>query len=639
MQSALPYSSLSISRIFSWFTALWLLFQLSALAQMPSMNAESSLAVPPIDFVQLSLDDANRHKKQTEEEKAQAKRLIDSGAVSALDLTAPPKAVEEFNRASTLLRAQNSKEAIKHLQKAIDVYPKFVSAHVGLGLAYIDQEDNARAKGEFETAAKLDEKFPGSFINLGRMALSQKDFATGQSELEQAAALQPGNVRVLTDLAYAENGNHQYKRALETAQRVHALEHKGMATVHFTAAAAAQSLRDYESMQRELNLFLNEDPTNAFAPLARRNLEALTRSRNATVATAGAVPLSGSSPQPSQTFPNSDRLKAEVKEAGDEADGSVCSGCAAEAGASGPKATGDLAVNTPPRVSAQPTGPWTIRTNVDQVALFFGVSNHGRMVNDLELANLQILDADKAPERVVQFAPQSKLPLRLALLIDTSGSVHERFSFEKRAAARFIQRVLNPDLDLAYVAGFSLSPTVTQDFSSDPALLGKGIEKLSEGGGTSLFDAVSFSCSKLAAYPDDERVARALVILSDGEDNSSHTTLKQNIMMAERTGVTIYIVSTREGNGTKTDADKMLELMAQRSGGEAMFPGDMMTLDKTLDKLREVIRSRYFIAYKPANFQPDGSYRTIKIVAEKNGKRLQVRARKGYHARLEASTN
>jgi VWFA-related protein len=276
---------------------------------------------------------------------------------------------------------------------------------------------------------------------------------------------------------------------------------------------------------------------------------------------------------------------------------------------------------------------------VDQVALFFGVSNHGRMVNDLELANLQILDADKAPERVVQFAPQSKLPLRLALLIDTSGSVHERFSFEKRAAARFIQRVLNPDLDLAYVAGFSLSPTVTQDFSSDPALLGKGIEKLSEGGGTSLFDAVSFSCSKLAAYPDDERVARALVILSDGEDNSSHTTLKQNIMMAERTGVTIYIVSTREGNGTKTDADKMLELMAQRSGGEAMFPGDMMTLDKTLDKLREVIRSRYFIAYKPANFQPDGSYRTIKIVAEKNGKRLQVRARKGYHARLEASTN
>jgi Ca-activated chloride channel family protein len=603
------------------------------------MNAESSLAVPPIDFVQLSLDDANRHKKQTEEEKAQAKRLIDSGAVSALDLTAPPKAVEEFNRASTLLRAQNSKEAIKHLQKAIDVYPKFVSAHVGLGLAYIDQEDNARAKGELETAAKLDEKFPGSFINLGRMALSQKDFATGQSELEQAAALQPGNVRVLTDLAYAENGNHQYKRALETAQRVHALEHKGMATVHFTAAAAAQSLRDYENMQRELNLFLNEDPTNAFAPLARRNLEALTRSRNATVATAGAGPLSGSSPQPSQTFPNSDRLKAEVKEAGDEADGSVCSGCAAEAGASGPKATGDLAVNTPPRVSAQPTGPWTIRTNVDQVALFFGVSNHGRMVNDLELANLQILDADKAPERVVQFAPQSKLPLRLALLIDTSGSVHERFSFEKRAAARFIQRVLNPDLDLAYVAGFSLSPTVTQDFSSDPALLGKGIEKLSEGGGTSLFDAVSFSCSKLAAYPDDERVARALVILSDGEDNSSHTTLKQNIMMAERTGVTIYIVSTREGNGTKTDADKMLELMAQRSGGEAMFPGDMMTLDKTLDKLREVIRSRYFIAYKPANFQPDGSYRTIKIVAEKNGKRLQVRARKGYHARLEASTN
>jgi Ca-activated chloride channel family protein len=126
------------------------------------------------------------------------------------------------------------------------------------------------------------------------------------------------------------------------------------------------------------------------------------------------------------------------------------------------------------------------------------------------------------------------------------------------------------------------------------------------------------------------------VILSDGEDNSSHSSLKQSIQVAEKTGVSVYAISTREDiRGDKTDADKVLEALAESSGGEALFPGDMMTLGKSFDKLRDLIRSRYFIAYKPADFQANGSYRTISIVAEKNGKRLQVQARKGYHARLE----
>jgi VWFA-related protein len=129
------------------------------------------------------------------------------------------------------------------------------------------------------------------------------------------------------------------------------------------------------------------------------------------------------------------------------------------------------------------------------------------------------------------------------------------------------------------------------------------------------------------------------VILSDGEDNSSHGSLKQSIQVAEKTGVTIYTVSTREDMGDKTNADKVLEVLAERTGGEAMFPGDLHTLGSSLDKLRDLIRSRYFIAYKPSDFQPNGSYHTINIIAERNGKHLQVRARKGYHARLEASPN
>src|SRR5580692_12866354 len=583
---------------------------------LPFLNTGADSVMSQIDMVELYVEQQNKHTKFLEEQKLADKKLIDSGVVSALDLDAPNGAIEDFNRARTLLKAQNSKEAIKQLQKAIAGYPKFVSAHVGLGLAYVDQEDPVKAKSEFETAAKLDDKFPGSFLHLGRLALSQNDFPAAESALEKAAALQPKDVNILSVLAYAQNGTHQYGHALETAQLVHTLDHKGMANVHYVAASAAMSLKDFEAMERELNLFLGEDPTNAFAPTARQNLAALTH--NKAVRAAGAStptqnPTMVASLRPS-TFPNAQRLKAELGDLGSESDAGSCEDCGALVEASAaPDANRSTTSFSDSRVAPGLASGWTIRTSVDQVTLFFTVTQHGHMVNDLQESNVRVLDNNKPPDRMEQFAPQSKLPLRLALIVDTSGSVRDRFLFEKHAATKFVQKILSSHSDLAFIAGFSEENTVTQDFTSDPAELGQGIEKLANGGGTALFDAVSFACRKLDAYPESERVARVLVILSDGEDNSSHSSLKQSIQAAERTGVTIYTVSTREDRGDKTDADSVLEMLAERTGGEAMFPGDMHSLGGSFDKLHDVIRSRYFVAYKPADFQPNGSYRTISV--------------------------
>ncbi|MGA8622303.1 MAG: VWA domain-containing protein [Candidatus Sulfotelmatobacter sp.] len=608
-------------------------------AQMPYFNAGPDSMSSQIDFWQMYLEQANKKAKDREKRQSEAKALIDSGHVSALDLVAPNNAMQEYNRGTSLLRAQNSKEAMRHLEKAIADYPKFVSAHIGLGLAYIDLDDLAHAQSEFETAAKLDEKYPASFLNLGRLALSHKDFETAQSNLEKAAALSPKDVNVLTSLAYAQNANHEYQRALETAQRVHGLDHKGLANVHYVAAAAAMGLNNFDAMERELTIFLTEDPTNAFAPAARQNLAILVHNKEVRLQAAnvgGPQHVTTVYAAPAlQTFPNNERLKAQLSALGDESEAGTCNDCRdpTEASATAP-ASSSLATDI-----RRPRGLWTIRKSVDDVAVFFSVSNHGRMIDDLEQSDIRILDDNKPPKNVLQFIPQSKLPLRLGLLVDISGSVHDRFTFEKRAASKFIEKVLNGTSDLGFIAGFSSEPSVTQDFSSEPAELGAGIEKLKNGGGTALFDAVSYACWKLAAYPDDERVARVLVILSDGEDNSSHSTLKQSLQVAEKTGVTIYTVSTKEENGPKTDADKVLLALAERSGGEGMFPGDVLTLGKSFDKLHDLIRSRYFIAYKPADFQPNGQYRTITIVAEKNGKRLQVRARKGYHVRLETLPN
>ena len=605
---------------------------------LPSLNPGPDSSFSQMDFAQMYLDLQSKRVKDKEKQELEKKELIDSGVVSALDLEAPNKAIEQFNRASTLMTAQKSKDAIQYLQRAIAAYPSFVLAHINLGLAYIDQGDTNRAKSEFETAAKLDEKFAGSFLNLGRLALSEKDYATARSNLGRAASLRPKDAVILSTLVYAQNGNHQYQEALETTHRVHALEHKRVANVHYVAAAAALGLKDFDAAERELNFFLDEDPTNAMAPAARRHLAALALNKKVRLQAANvdsrqeATAVSDS--QQPRTFPNSDRLKAQLSALGDDTNSETCDDCGKSAEA---EATARQALDSVSKSRfGYSSGTWTIRKNVDQVALFFAVSNHGHMVNDLQASDIQILDDNKLPEKVLEFAPQSKLPLRLALLVDTSGSVHDRFSFEKRAAAKFVQKVLSSASDLGFVAGFSTETAMTQDFTSDQAELENGIEQLTNGGGTALFDAVSFACWKLAEYPDDDRVARVLVILSDGEDNSSHSTLRQAIQTEEETGVTVYTISTREDIGAKTDADKVMEALAERSGGEAMFPYDVLGLGKTFDKLRDVIRSRYFVAYKPADLQPTGTYRAIRITAQKGGERLQVRARKGYHARLEA---
>ena len=572
----------------------------------------------------------------------EGQRLIEAGIVSALDLKAPEKAVNQFNDATTLLKDQKFKDAIQSLQKAIAVYPSFVAAHISLGKAYLAQDDAKSAKSEFETAAKLDSMFAGSFLNLGRLASAENDFVNAQSNFEAAASIRPKDAIILSSLAYAQHKNRQYREALETTQRVHALEHKGLATVHSVGFAAAMALNDFAAMERELNFLVSEDPTGPLAPAARRNLEVLSYSKEAKLQ----APNMGnaqqttavSDSQPLQTFPNADRLKAELRSLDDEEQGS-CDDCNKPGGAvetANATARGSTAWDPSLGVAGGGSGAWTIRKRVEQVALFFNASRHGHMVSDLKASDVEVLDNNLPPEKVVAFAPQSKLPVRLALLIDTSGSVHDQFGFEKHAATKFVQKVLSSTSDIAFIAGFSSKTTITQDFSSTQSELAEGIRKLANGGGTALFDAASLACWKLADHPDDDRVARVIVILSDGEDNSSSTTLKQAIQIAENTNVTIYTINTREEQGPKTDADKILEILAERSGGEAIT---MPTLGSSFDKVNDLIRSRYFIAYKPANLQSDGSYRTIRISAHKNGEALQVRARKGYHARLEANAN
>lgn len=590
--------------------------------------------VGALDFAQISMTEEVRKQRESEKRRLAEKELVDSGAVSSLDLQAPYSAAHEYNLGIADLRSQHSPQAIEHLQKALAIYPKFVSAHNALGLAFSDMEDSAKAKGEFEAAIGLDNKCCGTLLNLGRLEISEQDYAAAEKDLSTAAAIRPNDAAVLTALAYAQNGQHQYRQTIETVNKLHGLAHPGMGNAHYVAAAAALALEDAATMEKELTLFLQEDPSNPLAPVARQNLELLDKNQQAIALQKQKVADEQARVQ-EVVAANRKRLSAQLASLNKP---DSCPGCQLEAAnsASPGLPSAETAADVPTG-TVLPSGAnsFTIRKVVDEVALFFAVSSHGHMVNNLEISDIQVRDDGKPPAKVLQFAPQSHLPLLVGLLIDTSGSVRDRFGFEKHAAGKFLQQLLTNSSDLAFVAGFSNSPSVTTDFTANHEQLGYGIEALKNGGGTSLFDAVTFACGKLAAYPEHERVAKVLVIMSDGEDNSSHTTLRRAISDAENSGVTIYAISTKEG-GDKTEADEILQQLAERSGGEALFPQDSATLHQAFDKLRDIIRSRYLIAYKPADFQPNGKYRSISVVATRNGSRLQVHARKGYHARVTA---
>ncbi len=255
-------------------------------------------AVAALDFAQLAIQQENRKREESERELREKAKLVDSGAISALDLAAPPKSLREYNEGVTLLRNQHSPEAIEHLQKAVAIYPKFVSAHNALGLAFLDVDNRVQAKSEFETAVQLDNKFAHSLLNLGQLDISSGDFSAAEASLEKATSVRPNDPDVLTALAYAEYGSHEYAQAIQTVARVHSLPQgtgKAHANAHYVAAAAGLALQDGAVVERELGLFLQEDPTNPLAPMARHNLELLAANKKADRSTTSrSIPKSAS---------------------------------------------------------------------------------------------------------------------------------------------------------------------------------------------------------------------------------------------------------------------------------------------------------------------------------------------------------
>jgi VWFA-related protein len=277
----------------------------------------------------------------------------------------------------------------------------------------------------------------------------------------------------------------------------------------------------------------------------------------------------------------------------------------------------------------------TIRRIVNEVNVVFTVTDkHGHYVKDLKKADFRVIDDQKPAEQIRSFHNETDLPLQVGLLVDASNSVRDRFKFEQEAAIEFLNQTVRPRYDRAFVVGFDVTPDVTQDFTDDTEALSRGVRALRPGGGTAMYDALYFACrDKQMKAPQSGPIRRAIILLSDGDDNQSHVSREESIEMAQRAEVIVYTISTNI-TGARQRGDKVLERIAEATGGRAFFPFQLTDVANAFVEIQDELRSQYALSYKPADFQADGRYRTIEIVAQ-NHKSLKVRSRRGYYAPVQ----
>jgi Ca-activated chloride channel homolog len=274
------------------------------------------------------------------------------------------------------------------------------------------------------------------------------------------------------------------------------------------------------------------------------------------------------------------------------------------------------------------------------------VDHHHNFITDLDKNEFKVIE-NGVPQDIRFFNRETDLPLRIALLLDTSNSIRPRLEFEKDAAVDFLTKVLRRNRDLAFLMTFDNDPEVIQDYTGDIGLLTASIREQRAGGGTALNDAICLAAEKLQHAPppkgQESDMRRVIILISDGNDNLSDHALSDAVDAAIRSEAAVFAVSTntdwlaiddasKPSKYNLTDGDRILRQFSDQTGGYAFFPYRVDDLAESFVQIGEELRSQYFIAYAPVEPPPGGQYRRIDVQTTRKG--LTVRTRKGYYAAL-----
>ena len=319
----------------------------------------------------------------------------------------------------------------------------------------------------------------------------------------------------------------------------------------------------------------------------------------------------------------------------------------------------DGVVNTPPPTSDNPQqdqapeqSDTVIKSRTSVVQIFFNVKDkHGALVPGLAKDDFQVLE-DGKPQNVKYFSAESNQPLTLGILVDTSGSQERVLGMEKEMGALFLNRILR-DTDQAFLINFDVNVELGQDFTNSKKLLKDALEKtkINTGGascggipgigggpipcgssgprGTLLYDAVYLSAHDML-YKEVGR--KAVILLTDGEDQGSRIKIREAIEIAQKADVICYVIlaADRGFYGGMYSGDSDMHKMTEATGGRVIDVGNKPDkLRDAFDQIAQELRSQYNIGYTPLNTTADGGYRKLEIKSKPD---LKIQARKGYYA-------
>lgn len=280
------------------------------------------------------------------------------------------------------------------------------------------------------------------------------------------------------------------------------------------------------------------------------------------------------------------------------------------------------------RTRSQTSRSGTIKVRVNLVNLLVSVvDDHNRPAPDVPKEAFELYE-EGIPQKIEIFEPETRQPLDLALMIDSSLSAHKEIVFEREAAARFIRRVLRPSDRLA-IYSFDENVKRIANFSGDVAALQEALKKIADGAGTSIYDALVVGSRDLDERLEDRR--RVVIMVTDGGETTSRADFDAARAAALHAGILLYTIVIRpvkNENGRNTAGEHALETITDSTGGAMFFPDEPQELEKIFDRIDKELRTQYRLAYYPNPRGPANSYRAIEVKILKPG--FQTRHRKKY---------
>jgi VWFA-related protein len=300
----------------------------------------------------------------------------------------------------------------------------------------------------------------------------------------------------------------------------------------------------------------------------------------------------------------------------------------------------------------------TLKVNVNLVSLFFDARDkHGVLVPNLIKSDCGVTE-DKVPQTLKNFTRNTDQPLTLGILLDTSGSQQNVLPLEQQTGSEFLHRVLRSK-DEAFLIAFDVDTNLLSDFTSSASQLSRDMQKaqINVGGGgygapgigqgpvstpggpkgTVLYDAVYLAAREKMST---ETGRKAMILLTDGQDEGSNHKLADAIQAAQKANVMVYVLLIADrpfygGGGFNVGytGDAAMRNLADATGGRVINVGNNgKKMEDAFASIEDELRTQYIASYTPTNLKLDGSYRKVNVTCKQDGQDLKMQARKGYYA-------